>query len=217
MPDFAAARTMMVDCQVRPSDVTRYPIIEAMLTVPRERFVPASLTAVAYAGQHVPLGEGRVLLDPRVFGKMVDGLEIGTGDLVLDIGCGYGYSAAVIARLCEAVIATEEDAQMAAEAARLLAEEGADNAVVGETALTAGDPDHGPFDVMVIEGGIEVLPDALADQLKEGGRIAAIFMRGMSGQVRIGVKSGGRIAWRHAFDATAPVLNGFEAPTGFEF
>ncbi|WP_112321709.1 protein-L-isoaspartate O-methyltransferase family protein [Oceanibium sediminis] len=217
MTDYTAARTMMVDCQVRPSDVTRYPIIEAMLTVPRERFVPAALKPVAYAGDHVPLGDGRVVLDPRVFSKMVDGLEIGPGDLVLDIGCGLGYSAAVIANLAEAVIAIEDVESLANDAATLLADEGVDNAVVTRAALTDGDPDHGPFDVIMLEGGIEVLPDALVAQLKDGGRIAAIFMNGSTGQMRIGVKAGGRIAWRHAFDATAPVLNGFEKAVAFEF
>jgi protein-L-isoaspartate(D-aspartate) O-methyltransferase len=208
---------MMVDCQVRPSDVTRYPIIEAMLTVPRERFVPRALMPVAYAGDHVPLGDGRVVLDPRVFGKMIDGLEIGPRDLVLDIGCGLGYSTAVIANLAEAVIAIEEVASLASDAATILADEGVDNAVVSEGPLAAGDKDHGPFDVIVLEGGIEVLPEAIADQLKDGGRIAAIFMNGSSGQARLGVKTGGRIAWRHAFDATAPVLNGFERAAAFEF
>lgn len=217
MIDFAQARTMMVDGQVRPSDVTLYPIIEAMLAVPREEFVPNEMRPVAYAGDHVPLGEGRVLLDARVFGKMLDALAIGPEDLVLDIGPGLGYSTAVVARMAEAVVAIEEDTQMAREAAELLSAQSADNAVVIEAPLAAGDPDHGPFDALIVEGGIEVFPDALAAQLKEGGRVAAIFVTGGRGQMRAGVKSGETIAWRHVFDATAPVLSGFAAPRGFEF
>ena len=217
MVDFARARTMMVDCQVRPSDVTRYPIIDAMLDVPRERFVPRDARNVAYAGAHVDLGGGRVVLDARTFAKMLDALEVGRGDLVLDIGCGLGYSAAVLARMAEAVVAVEEDAGMAAEAATLLAETSADNAVVSEGALAAGDPGHGPYDVIIIEGGIEVLPDALAGQLKDGGRIAAIFVDGAAGQLRLGTRSGDRIDWRYEFDATAPVLGGFVREAAFEF
>ncbi|NNU81358.1 protein-L-isoaspartate O-methyltransferase [Halovulum dunhuangense] len=217
MTDFAKARTMMVDCQVRPSDVTRYPIIDAMLHVRREEFVPPALRPVAYAGEHVPLAPGRVLLDARVFAKMLDALEVGPSDLVLDVGCGLGYSAAVLAHMAEAVIAIESDPAMAAEAAEILAREGADNAVVTEAPLAGGDAPHGPFDVIIIEGGVEQLPETLTAQLKEGGRIAAIFVSGTAGQVRIGVKSATGIAWRHAFDATAPVLEGFEKAPSFQF
>jgi len=102
MIDYAAARVAMVDRQVRPSDVTRYPIIAAMLDVPREDFVPEALRPVAYLGEHVPLAPGRVLLDPRVFAKLVDALVVEPNDLVLDLGCGLGYSTAVLARMAEA-------------------------------------------------------------------------------------------------------------------
>ncbi|MSU89755.1 methyltransferase domain-containing protein [Rhodobacteraceae bacterium 2CG4] len=217
MTDYAAARTIMVDSQVRPSDVTRYPIIEAMLAVPREEFVPAALKPVAYAGAHVPLSGNRVVLDPRVFSKIIDALEVGPRDLVLDVGCGLGYSTAVISRLAEAVIAVEEIPEMAAEAAETLAAQGADNAVVTEGPLAGGDPSHGPYDVIVLEGGVEQLPEALPAQLKDGGRIAMIHIEGTAGRARIGFKTGGRIAWRYIFDATAPVLEGFEATPGFKF
>lgn len=217
MTDYAAARTMMVDSQVRPSDVTRYPIIEAMLAVPREEFVPAALKPVAYAGAHVPLSGNRVVLDARVFGKILDALEVGPTDLVLDIGCGLGYSSAVISRLAEAVIAVEEIPELAAEASEVLAAQGADNAVVTEGKLVDGDAAHGPYDVIILEGGVEQVPDTLLEQLKDGGRIAAIQMESATGRARIGVKSRGRVAWRYIFDATAPVLEGFEATPGFNF
>lgn len=217
MMDFEAARTAMVDCQVRPSDVTRYPIIAAMLHVPREQFVPMQYRTVAYAGEHIPLGAGRVLLDARSFSKMLEELAITASDLVLDIGCGFGYSTAVISRLAEAVVAVEEDPAMAAEASTLLAAQAVDNAVVTGAPLVAGDPAHGPYDVIVLEGGVETVPATIADQLKDGGRIAAIFMAGTFGQMRLGLKSGNRIAWRTEFDATAPVLPGFEKGHGFEF
>ena len=217
MIDFAAAREAMVDCQVRPSDVTRYPIILAMLSVPREDYVPAALRPVAYLGEHVPLGRGRVVLDPRVFAKLLDAIDIGPNDLVLDVGAGLGYSTAVIARMAEAVIALEEDSALATDAEATLAAHGVDNAVVEVAPLADGVPEHGMYDAIVIEGGIERAPQAIVDQLKPGGRIVAIFMDGALGQARLGVKTAQGVAWRRAFDATAPVLPGFAAEKAFEF
>ena len=209
MTDFASRRVMMVDTQVRPSDVTKFPVIAAMLAVPRERFVPDALREAAYAGENLPLAPGRVVLEPRTFAKMLDALDITPADLVLDVGCGLGYSAAVIARLSEAVVALECDAGMAAEAEATLLAEGADNAVVITGPLHAGAPKHGPYDAILIEGGVEVVPEALLEQLKDGGRIAALFMQGALGEVRIGWKAAGTVGWRLAFNAAAPVLPGF--------
>lgn len=217
MTDFAAAREAMVDRQVRPADVTLYPIIEAMLEVPREDFVPPALRPVAYVGEHVPLGPGRVLLDPRVFAKLLDALNVGPSDLVLDVGCGLGYSTAVLARMAEAVVALEEDPGFAADAEAALAAHSVDNAVVQAGPLAAGDPEHGPFDAILIEGAIEVLPAALAEQLKPGGRIAAIVVDGTRGQARLGLRTETGVTWRRSFDATAPVLPGFAAAKAFEF
>jgi protein-L-isoaspartate(D-aspartate) O-methyltransferase len=217
MTDFAAAREAMVDSQVRTADVTRYPIIGAMLAVPREDFVPAAFRPVAYLGEHVPLAPGRVLLDPRVFAKLLEALEVGPQDLVLDVGAGLGYSAAVIARMAEAVIALEEDPALAAEAEALLAAHGVETAVVQVGRLAAGVPEHGPFDAIIIEGAIEVVPGALAEQVKPGGRVAAIFSDGRFGQARLGTSGPGGITWRRIFDAAAPVLPGFAATKAFEF
>ena len=113
MTDFAQRRTMMVETQVRPNEVTSYPVIEAMLTVPREQFVPDSRRDVAYAENNIELAPGRVLLEPRTLGKMMDVLDLQNSDLVLDIGPGYGYAAALIARIAEAVVAVESDESMA--------------------------------------------------------------------------------------------------------
>lgn len=215
MIDFAARRVMMVDTQVRPSDVTKFPIIAAMLAVPREAFVPANLREAAYVGDNVDLGGGRVVLDARVLAKLLDALDILPGEMVLDIGCGLGYSSAIIARLCEAVIAIEEDAAMAGEAqARLLAQ-AVDNAAVITAPLAKGCAKHGPYDVVIIQGGVEVVPDEILGQIKEGGRIAAVFMAGPLGIAKIGHKSAGKVAWRFAFNASLPVLAGFAAKTEF--
>ncbi|MCO8145789.1 protein-L-isoaspartate O-methyltransferase [Rhodovulum tesquicola] len=217
MPDYDALREAMVDTQVRPSDVTRLPIIEALLAVPREEFVPAGLRGAAYIGENLPLAPGRTVLEARSFAKMLEAVAPGPGDLVLDLGCGLGYSAAVIARMADAVIAVEEDAAMAREAETLLAEQGVDNVAVERAALAEGAPRHGPYDAIVIEGGIEHLPEAILDQLKEGGRIVAIFVEGSLGVARIGRKVGGAVSWRFLFNAGAPVLPGFARLPQFQF
>ncbi|HET9067975.1 MAG TPA: methyltransferase domain-containing protein [Amaricoccus sp.] len=217
MIDFAAAREAMVDRQVRTADVTLYPIIAAMLAVPREDFVPAALRPVAYLGEHVPLAPGRVLLDPRVFAKLLDALDVGPDDLVLDLGCGLGYSTAVLARMAQAVVAVEPDPEMAAEAEALLAAHAVDNAVVQAGPLEEGVVEHGPFDAVILEGAIETLPHAIEAQLKVDGRIAAIFADGAGGQARLGLRTPQGISWRRIFDATAPVLPGFAAAKAFEF
>ncbi len=215
MTDFAARRVMMVDTQVRPSDVTKFPIIDAMLNVPREVFVPDAQREAAYADEILPLGEGRVMLDPRTLAKMLDVLNIGNDELVLDVAGGLGYGAAVVARMAQAVIMVEEDENMAGEAQGLLSDVGADNAVVHTGALPAGAAEHGPYDVILIEGGVENIPENLEAQLKDGGRIGCIKMQGALGEVLIGHKSGDLISWRLAFNAAAPVLPGFAAERAF--
>jgi len=215
MSDYTARRTMMVDTQVRPSDVTKFPIIEAMLTVPREPFVPRSKREAAYLGETLPLGEGRVLLEPRTLAKMLDALDINSSELVLDLGCGMGYSAAVIARMAEAVVAVEESEALSQDAEETLSDVGADNVIYHHGSIAEGAPQHGPYDVIVVQGGVEALPDAIVGQLKEGGRIGCIFMEGALGSVRIGYKSQGEISWRFDFNAGAPVLPGFQRESSF--
>ena len=215
MTDFATRRTMMVDTQVRPSDVTKFPIIEAMLTSPREAFVPAGLREAAYVGENLEIAPGRVVLDPRTLAKILDAVDISPSDLVLDVGCGLGYSSAVVARLAEAVIAVEEDAALVSEAERALAAHGVDNVVVITGPLAAGAAKHGPYDAILLQGAIETVPETLLAQLKDGGRIAAIFMSGALGTVRVGLKADGVVTWRSLFNASAPVLPGFAAQPAF--
>jgi len=155
------------------------------------------------------------VLEARTLAKLLDALDIQPDELVLDIGSGLGYSAAVIARLAGTVVAVEEDEGLAAEAGRLLSEEGVDNAIVLTEALTAGAAKHAPYDVIIVEGGVEILPDAIMQSLRDGGRIGVIFMEGAVGTAKIGTKRQGKISWRSAFNATAPVLNGFRKVEGF--
>jgi protein-L-isoaspartate(D-aspartate) O-methyltransferase len=215
MTDFANRRNLMVDTQIRPADVTKFPILEAMMTIPREVYVPAAMREAAYLGENVTIGPQRVLLDPRTTAKLLDTLNIQPDELVLDVGCGLGYSTAVIARLSEAVVAVEEDADLAAQAQRNLSDEGVDNAAVITAPLAAGSAKHGPFDVITIQGGVEVMPEAIIAQLKDGGRIGCIFMEGALGVTRIGYKIDGAMTWRYAFNAAAPVLPGFKAQPAF--
>ncbi|WP_436397498.1 protein-L-isoaspartate O-methyltransferase family protein [Roseobacter sp. S98] len=217
MTDFAARRTMMVDTQIRPSDVTKFPIIDAMLTIQRENFVPASHREAAYMGENLSLGPSRVMLEPRTLAKMLDALDISNSELVLDVGTGLGYSSAVIAHMAEAVVAVEEDEDLARDAQEALTEAGADNVIMHEGPLAEGAAQHGPYDVIVLQGGVRELPQNLPDQLKDGGRIACLFVEGALGEVRIGRKSGGAISWRMAFNAGAPVLPGFDREAAFEF
>ena len=211
MSEFSTRRVMMVDTQVRPSDVTKFPIIAAMLAVPRETYVPEPMREAAYAGQNIEIGHRRVVLEARSLAKLLDMLNIQPGERVLDLGCGLGYSAAVIAAIGGDVVAVEEDAMMAAAAKQTLA--GRATVVAGP--LVAGAAAQGPFDVVIVQGAVEVVPSALLDQLKEGGRVAAIFMAGALGTARIGYKLDGLINWRAIFNATAPILPGFESKRSF--
>lgn len=215
--DFAQARTAMVDSQVRPNDVTKYSIIAALQKVERENFVPESMRMVAYADSPIALDTGRVILDARVFSKMLDALNILPTDFVLDIGCGLGYSTAVIASLSEAVIGVEDDATRVTDATENLMAAQVDNAVILEGELAKGAAKHGPYDVVIMEGAVEQVPANLIKQIKDGGRMAAIFNKNGVGIVRIGIKNGDGISWRDTFNADAPILPGFQSDKGFTF
>lgn len=213
--DFSAARVAMVDRQVRPSDVTSYPIIDAMLRTPRERYTPGPLRAVAYSDAPIMLSKGREMFAPRTFAKLLDGAHIGPDDLVLDLAPGLGYSTAVIARLAAAVIAVEPDEAMAQAAAATLQAEEVDNVLVSQGDPAAGRPEHGPFDAIFINGGVGGPPMALLSQLKEGGRIVAVAMTGVIGGATAYIRSGDGFQVRLLFDAMATVLPGFEVEQEF--
>lgn len=217
MIDFEAARKAMVDCQVRPSDVTRFAIIAAMLWAPRERFVPRDQRPVAYADAQIPIAPGRTLLDSRTFAKMLDAAEIGADDLVLDVGSGYGYSAVVAARMAAAVVALEEDETMAAAAPRLAVELEVDNVAFETGPLRDGVAASGPYDVILVEGGVAAAPEALIAQLKPGGRLLAIVQDGPLGKATMFTKTTDGWSSRRLFDASAVVLPGFDAAPAFEF
>ncbi len=163
MTTCAARRRTMVDTQVGPSDVTKFPIIEAMLRVPRGLYVPESQKEAAYVGENIDLGGGRVVLEPRTLAKILDILEIAPHEVALDIGPAFGYSTAILAQLCDAVVAVEEDPVMAAEAQQTLLAEDIDNAAVIEGPLAQGAAKHGPYDIIVIEGAVETVPQEVLE------------------------------------------------------
>ncbi|MFT7108233.1 MAG: protein-L-isoaspartate(D-aspartate) O-methyltransferase [Yoonia sp.] len=201
---------MMVDTQVRPSDVTKFPIIDAMLAIPREAYVPDNKREAAYIGDNLTLDKGRVMLEPRTLAKMLEVLDVQPSHVALDVACGFGYSTAILSKLCDFVVAVEDDEARAAEAQSILSQNGIDNAAVMKHTLTEGAAKSGPYDVIIVQGGVEKMAPALTDQLREGGRIACIFLEGNLGVVRVGHKIDGAVNWRFAFNASAPVLKGFE-------
>jgi len=222
MIDFAAARRMMVECQVRTSDVTDPRIIAAMLELPREIFLPEQFALLAYLDRDLPATAvpgtpGRCLIKPMVLAKLIQAAAIGADDHVLDVGCASGYSAAVLARLARSVVALEADVELAQRAKALLQAIGAGNVTVVTGSLPVGCSAHAPFDVIVIEGTIEVKPSALIGQLKPGGRLVGICGRAPVAKAMLWRVDGGDVGSVPIFDATAPLLPGFAQTPAFVF
>lgn len=211
------ARRRMVDGQVRTADVTSLAVIDAMLWAPRERFMPESREFLAYADAHAVFAGGQVVLSPRVQAKMLQAARVEPHHVVLDVGCAAGLSSALLSRLACAVVALESDPELAVRANDALTSLGVENCVVLCRPLAEGDPEHGPYDVIAINGGVERLPEELLGQLREGGRLVAVVQDEVRGECRVATRSGGARGTHPAFDATAPRLPGFEAEREFEF
>ena len=218
MPDYAAARTNMVKSQIRPNKVTDPLIIEAMGDIPRERFVPESHLGVAYVDEDIAIARGRYLMEPMVLARLLQAAEIKETDVVLDIGCATGYSAAVIARLANTVVALESDRDLAAAAQRLLSELDVDNAVVIEADLRQGYAEQAPYDVILFDGALAHIPDDICTQLAEGGRLVAVVENAAGmGRAILVARREGVLSRRVLFDAAIPPLPGFAAEAGFVF
>lgn len=216
--DFAAARRIMVDSQIRPSNVTDPEIVAALLSVPRETFVPASRRGVAYSELEIETSEGRALWTPRDFSKLLKALDPQRSDIALVLGAGAGYETAVLAQLVETVIGLEDDEALIVSATERLAEIGADRAVIVDGALNAGLPDQGPFDLILINGMVETVPDAWTAQLTDNGRLGVVVQTtdGL-GSARIYRRSGSAVSFRAVFEARPPKFTAFNAAPGFAF
>ena len=222
MNDYSAQRTTMVDCQIRPSDVTDFSIISAMLEIPREKFVSESQAQLAYRDEDLPLRDTgsaypRCLMEPAPFARLLQLAEIQSGAIVLDIGCASGYSTAVLARLCSSVVALEEDKRLAARATQILSELEVDNAVVVTGPLVNGYAKEGPFDVIFIGGAVGQIPDTLAEQLKEGGKLVAVEGTGNTGKATLYVREDENLCKFSHFNCAVWPLPGFEKQVEFEF
>lgn len=223
MIDFNRLRQSMVDSQIRPNDVTDLRIIAAMLDVPRERFVPASRADLAYLDDDLPLndagsdGTPRYLIEPMVLAKLIQALDLSGNERVLDVGCATGYSSALLRQLAAEVVAIESDPALAATARRILAELVVANVQVVSGPLINGVPEAGPYDAILLNGSVEFLPNALLDQLKEGGRLVAVIRSGPLGRAILHRRIEGEVSRRPLFDAAVPMLPGFAVPRGFVF
>jgi protein-L-isoaspartate(D-aspartate) O-methyltransferase len=217
MTDFAQARRMMVEGQIRTNDVTELDLLAAFDEVPRERFVPERWQPIAYLDRDVPVTGARCLLKPLVLAKLLQAAEVGEGDRVLDVGGATGYSSAILARLAGVVVALEEDDAVAASAARALAAVDAGNVRVVTGKLTDGWPGGAPYDVILLNGSTEVAPQALLDQLADGGRLVAVVGCSPIGRGTVYRRSGSHVSAHPEFDAVAPLLPGFSKPPAFVF
>ncbi|MGY8635730.1 protein-L-isoaspartate O-methyltransferase [Bradyrhizobium sp. 14AA] len=220
MSGFSTARLKMVDGQVRTNDVTDRRILDAMLTVPREAFVPAARQALAYLDLDLDVSEGadkRFLIKPQLTGKLLQAAEIGEGDNVLVVGCATGYLAALAAKLARHVTATECDSALAGKARDTLVGLGLTNVACKAASCTEGDPSAAPYDVIILNGAAEVTPEALLGQLKEGGRLVGVSAESRPPRAMIVTRTHGEFGHRALFDAAAPVLPGLERAAAFVF
>lgn len=213
--DFAAARTVMIDSQVRTNDVHDRRVIAALAETPREVFLPEASRVIAYADRAVATGPGRWLWAPRDFAKLLLAAGVKEEDRVLDIAPGAGYSSAVLSHLAAQVSALEETEAQAAALREALSKTAASGVDVGHGPLKAGRPGRAPFDLIFVNGAVSEVPDAWIDQLAEGGRLAVVVSEGVIGRARIYTKSGGRASWRTPFESSAPLLPGFEKAEAF--
>jgi len=223
MIDFTTARRMMVDGQLRPNDVTDPRILGAMLETPRERFLPPAKASLAYLDFDIPILDGpdgrprRRMLKPMLLGKMIQIADLRETDSVLDVGCGTGYSSAIMAQLARTVVGVEEDATLALAAKESLYAFGITNVSVETGPLTGGYAARAPYDVIFLQGATEVEPQLLFPQLRDGGRLVCVRVNGAAGTVVLYRRAGDDVSGWPAFDAVANVLPGFAAIPTFVF
>jgi len=217
MPDSTARRQNMVNSQVLTNKVTDPALTEALLAVPRERFVPRALRGVAYVDEDIQVAEGRHLMEPMVFARLIQAAGIDGSDVVLNVACYPGYAAAVLAQLAGTVVGLEDNDDRVSATEERLTAQGIDNAVVVQGDLPAGYQEQAPYDVIFLNGAVEVLPEALLAQLADGGRLVVVEREAGVGRAVLYQKTDSLIGRRALFDAQLPVLPGFEAAPAFSF
>jgi len=219
MTEYANVRHNMVESQLRTNKVTNRRLIDAMDIVPRELFVPKQLAGVAYVDEDLMVAPDRYLMEPLVLARLLQAAEVTDQDVALDIACGTGYSSAVLGHLAGTVVGLEPDPKLAEQASMILSETGGDNIIVVPGSVVEGYSRQGPYDVILLNGGVPFVPPPLLDQLAEGGRMVAV-VRGISdalGRATLWVKLRGEISHRVLFDASVPPLPGIETESAFEF
>jgi len=217
MQDYAAARRHMVDSQIRPNKVTDERIMDAMGKIPRENFVPPSLRGVAYVDEDIQIAPGRYLMEPQVLARLIQAAEIAPTDAVLEIGSATGYASAVISHLAESVVAVESDHELAEIANKALAALEITNVAVVEGKLDKDYSRQGPFNVVIVNGAVEVVPDSWIKALAEGGRLVCVEANNGVGMAVLYTKVAGVAGKRMLFDVRTPALPGFQRAASFVF
>ena len=218
MTDFPLARRNMVESQLRPNLIADPALLAAVSEIPREAFLPAALRSVAYVDEDVPLGGGRYTMEPLVLCKLLQAAAPKPADVALDVGCNIGYSTALLAKMVGTAIGIDEDGELIKAASASVHGLGIDNAVFMQRAPQSGYAEQGPYNVILINGAIDQVPQTLLDQLAEGGRLAAVIGKGrVAGRGTLFRKLAGAVSSRALFDAGTPSLPGLQHRPSFQF
>ena len=217
MFDYTAARNHMIDSQIRTSDVTDLSVLRAFRSVAREAFTPESQQALAYGDANITMDNGRAMMRPRDFAKMVQAAGVSPSDVVLDVACGRGYSTAILAQLCETVIGLEDTDEAVERASSLLVEADVTNAAIVKGELKLGASEHGPFNVIFVNGAVQEVPKSWIDQLANNGRLIAVVQEGPLGRATLYTRIGDTVGERVIFDSSVPPLPGFARELEFTF
>ena len=216
--DYTPARHNMVESQLRTNKVTELRLLEAFETIPRELFVPEGLRGIAYVDKDIAVAAGRYLLEPMVLARLIQVAEIMAEDIVLEIGCATGYASAILSRIAATVVCLESDHRLAEEANATLENLGIDNVAVVEGELTAGYAKQAPYNAILIGAAVAEVPQAIYDQLAEGGRLVSVIKQPPEpGRASLKRRRGHSVSRRVRFDANSPWLPGFTREPGFVF
>ncbi|WP_319531931.1 protein-L-isoaspartate O-methyltransferase [uncultured Cohaesibacter sp.] len=215
MVETTHARRQMVDTQIRTTDVTAYNVLDAFLSVPRELFVPSSSKAFAYSDADIRISENRIMMQPSPLAKLLQLADISKDDLVLVIASNSGYSAAIISQLANTVVAVENDEDLVQRSQDTISDLGYDNVAVISGDLAEGVSSEGPYDVILIEGTVEDIPQHLLEQLKDGGRLVTVSGTDRRAEAVKILRTGNHFSRIAAFDTNAPILSEFRKPSEF--